>query len=72
MATLNSERTARRRSAVEAALVEATTTGLVTLWRAQPVRAGGPVQAQVPASALDDWLARGWQQVPAPGEVDGA
>lgn len=68
MATHN----ARQRGAGDVVPVAAVDTELVTLTRAQPVRIGGPTQAQVPASALDDWLARGWQPAPAPGEADGA
>lgn len=68
MATQN----ARRRGAGEVAPVAPSETDLVTLWRAQPVRPGGPVRAEVAAAELDHWLARGWQQAPAPGEDDGA
>lgn len=68
MATHN----ARRRGAAEVALVAPTDTELVTLTRIEPVRTGGPTQAQVPPTEVNDWLARGWQQPPIPGEADAA
>lgn len=68
MATHN----ARRRGAGDVAPVAANDADRVTLWRAQPVRAGGPVRAEVAVKELEAWLARGWQQTPAPGDPDGA
>jgi len=52
----------RRRAGEDASVARATPVdGTVSVWRAEPIRTGGPVHAKVPVTELDDWLARGWQ-----------
>ena len=63
---------ARRRGAAEVAPIAPTDTELVALTRIEPVRTGGPTQAQVPPTEVNDWLARGWQRATAVGEADAA
>lgn len=62
----------RQRGAAEVALVAPMDIERVTLTRVEPVRTGGPTRAQVPASEVEGWLARGWQRAPVAGEADGA